>query len=82
MERYDIERNVWNKIEHMMSPKCTLSCVVSVPDFRYVYAVGGFNGKPLDTVERYDITSEQWEQLRKVNMRSRRFMHSAIFVCM
>jgi N-acetylneuraminic acid mutarotase len=82
VERYDIERNVWTKIEQMLSPKCTLSCVVSVPDFRYVYAVGGFNGKPLETVERYDITSERWEQLKKVNMRSRRFMHAAIFVCM
>jgi N-acetylneuraminic acid mutarotase len=61
VERYDIYKNVWTKIEAMVSPKCTLSCVVSLPDLRYVYAVGGFNGKPLETVERYDITSESWE---------------------
>ena len=56
VERFDIERNCWTLIEAMLSPKCTLSCVVSVPDFRYIYALGGFNGKPLDEVERYDIT--------------------------
>jgi hypothetical protein len=82
VERFDVYKNVWTKIESMISPKCTLSCVVSLPDLRYVYAVGGFNGKPLETVERYDITSEQWESMKKVSMKNKRFMHASIFICM
>ena len=82
VERYDIQTNVWTLIEPMQSPKCTLSCVVSVPDFRYIYALGGFNGKPLNEVERYDITEEKWELLTSANMKSKRFMHASLIICM
>jgi hypothetical protein len=81
VERFDIEKNCWTLIEELQSPKCTLSCAVSVPDFRYIYALGGFNGKPLDEVERYDITQEKWEVLRSVRMKSKRFMHASLIIC-
>ena len=39
----------------MLTPKCTLACIVSQPDYQYIYALGGFNGEPLETVERFDV---------------------------
>jgi len=68
VERYDIEKDTWTRIECMESPRCTLACVVSMPDYRYIYAVGGFNGKPLDSVERYDSTKEAWETVKKCTL--------------
>lgn len=65
----------------MLSPKCTLSCVVSKPDYRYIYAIGGFNGEPLAEVERYDVTQEEWVKISQ-SMLQRRFMHSTLMVSM
>ena len=56
VERYDIQNNTWTLVSPMISPKCTFSCAVSQPDYRYIYAIGGFNGEPLDEGERYDVT--------------------------
>lgn len=81
VERYDIQEDRWSVIEPMQSPRCTLSCIVSVPDYRYIYAIGGFSGKPLDTVERYDVTKEKWETLKQ-GMQQKRFMHASIFVAL
>jgi len=61
VERYSIENDRWTTIAPLMAPKCTLSCLVSTPDYRYIYAIGGFNGTPLNEVERYDVTKERWE---------------------
>jgi len=76
VERYDIERNRWNLIAPMLSPRCTLAAVVAIPDFRYIYVIGGFNGKPLQTIERYDITSESWEEVIHSSLVTPRFMHA------
>ena len=67
VERYDISNNEWVQMKPMLSAKCTLSCAVSLPDYRYIYAMGGFNGQPLGNVERYDVASERWESLKNTD---------------
>lgn len=62
----------------MKYARCTLSAVAS-SDCQYIYAIGGFNGAPLNNVERYDVTKEQWEQCVPA-MKQKRFMHSSIMV--
>ena len=46
----------------------------------HIYAVGGFNGSPLDHVERFDILNNQWEYLAP--MKQKRFMHAACITVM
>lgn len=46
----------------MKKSRCTLSAVAS-PDCQYIYAIGGFNGQALSSVERYDLTKEEWEEV-------------------
>jgi hypothetical protein len=38
----------------MNTSRGTFATLVS-PNFHYIYAIGGFNGSPLDHVERYDV---------------------------
>jgi hypothetical protein len=46
----------------MNTSRGTFATIVS-PNFNYIYALGGFNGSPLDHVERYDAMSNTWEYL-------------------
>ena len=46
----------------MLRPRCTLSAVAT-PDCQFIYAIGGFNGAPLNSVEIYDVTKEEWEEM-------------------
>jgi len=77
VEKYDFENNEWLPVTPMISPRCTLSCVVS-PDYMNIYAIGGFNGQPLKSVEKFNIHQEKWEELPP--MKHARFMHSCIVV--
>ena len=54
--------------------RCTFGAVVS-PDGRYIYALGGYDGSAINSVERYDCASEKWEYIE--GMGSKRYMHSA-----
>ena len=49
--------------------------MLASPNCNYVYAIGGFNGQPLDHVERYDLMHGTWEYLAP--MKQQRFMHAA-----
>lgn len=49
--RYDETLNEWTFISSMNVARCTLSAVTS-NDNQYIYVLGGFNGNPLDSVER------------------------------
>ena len=57
----------------MNNERCTLSAVSS-SDYQYIYVMGGFNGKPLNSVERYSIINDTWEFVTP--MKRQRFMHS------
>ena len=58
----------------MNNERCTLSAVPSA-DYQYIYVMGGFNGKPLNSVERYSIISDAWEFVTP--MKRQRFMHAS-----
>lgn len=51
VEKYDFEIKKWKYIEDMNFPKCHFSCVNS-SDFRYIYVLGGYDGKPMNIMER------------------------------
>jgi N-acetylneuraminic acid mutarotase len=80
VEKYDFFSKEWVKIKSMNKARCTLSAVATA-DFNYIYAIGGFNGAALSSVERYDIAREEWEELNIPAMLQKRFMHSCILVC-
>lgn len=54
MERYDILTDKWTLCAQMNYPRCTLAAVSS-NDCQYIYVLGGFDGKFLNVVERYDL---------------------------
>lgn len=58
----------------MNTNRGTFSAIVS-QNCNYVYAIGGFNGQPLDHVERFDVMHNNWEYL--ASMKQKRFMHAA-----
>jgi hypothetical protein len=58
----------------MNTPRGTFSALVS-RDCTSVYVIGGFNGAPLNHVEKYNALSNSWEYLAP--MKEKRFMHSA-----
>jgi hypothetical protein len=60
----------------MNNERCTLAAVPS-PDFQYIYAMGGFNGKPMNVVERYSVMNDTWEFISP--MKRHRFMHACCF---
>jgi len=44
----------------MNNPRCTLAAVGS-GDCQYIFAMGGFDGKALNVVERYSVVNDCWE---------------------
>lgn len=77
MSRYDIFNNKWTTLRGMNTNRGTFASLVS-PNCNYIYAIGGFNGGPLDHVERYDVMHNSWDYLAP--MKQKRFMHSACLI--
>jgi Kelch motif len=61
----------------MNSERCTLAAVAS-SDCQYIYAVGGFNGKPSNIAERYSILTNTWEYVTP--LKRPRFMHAICYL--
>ena len=78
VEKYDFFANEWAQVKPMKRARCTLAAVAST-DCQYIYVIGGFNGAPLNHIERYDVTNEEWED-NLPEMKQKRFMHSCIMV--
>mmetsp|Transcript_13612 Transcript_13612/g.9794 ORF Transcript_13612/g.9794 Transcript_13612/m.9794 type:complete len:191 (+) Transcript_13612:548-1120(+) len=55
VEKYDLAKGKWEYVKAMNNARCTFEAVVSTPDFQYIYAIGGFNGSPMESVERYSV---------------------------
>ncbi|CDW82034.1 kelch motif family protein [Stylonychia lemnae] len=75
--RFDEQRNQWILMNSMNNERCTISAIPS-PDYQYIYVLGGFNGKPMNVVERYSVLNDVWEFVTP--MKRARFMHSSCFV--
>lgn len=75
LDKFDIRKNAWIKLAPMNEARCTLAAVVS-PDCQFIYAIGGFNGSPLATVERYSILENTWETI--ASLPAPKFMHAAV----
>ena len=77
VEKYDFATRRWSSVAKLNEPRCSLAAVAS-QDCQYIYAIGGFNGAPTDTVERYDVISNTWEVV--TSMIHMRFMHTATII--
>ena len=75
VEKYDPSKNEWINVQPMNHPRCTMACLSS-SDCRYIYAIGGYDGTPLNLVERYDLVHDTWEFVTP--MKNKRFMHAAV----
>ncbi len=75
VEKYDPAKNEWIQVQTMNHPRCTMACLSSA-DCRYIYVLGGYDGSPLNLVERYDVVHDSWEFVTP--MKSKRFMHAAV----
>ena len=64
-ERYDPESHSWEEIAPMKEGRRALALVAHG---RFVYALGGYNGKSyMKSVERFDIETGRWESVRDMN---------------
>ena len=58
-ERYDLEKDKWEKIADFKLAKCAFAAT-AVQD-RYIYTFGGYDGNErLDMMEQYDVDSGEW----------------------
>ena len=75
VEKYNPAKNEWTLVQSMKHPRCTMACISS-PDCQFIYALGGYDGVPLNLVERYDVVNDVWEFVTP--MKNKRFMHAAV----
>eukprot|EP01016_Furgasonia_blochmanni_P007315 TRINITY_DN12935_c0_g1_i1.p1 TRINITY_DN12935_c0_g1~~TRINITY_DN12935_c0_g1_i1.p1 ORF type:complete len:282 (-),score=50.23 TRINITY_DN12935_c0_g1_i1:373-1158(-) len=75
VERFDESKNEWSYVGSMNYARCTFAAVTS-PDGQHIYAIGGFDNGPLQSVERYSVINDSWEIIAPLQYK--RFMHSAV----
>jgi hypothetical protein len=75
IEKYCLMQNKWIRVKSMNTARCTLSAVASA-DCQSIYVIGGYNGQPMDTVERYSVNTDTWEYMPP--MITKRFMHQSV----
>jgi len=64
-ERYDIQKNRWEEITPLKTPRRSLSAV-ALPDG--IYALGGYDGENyLSSVEKFDIEKNEWIMIQPLN---------------
>src|SRR5713226_10201813 len=66
VERYDPKTNIWTSLSPMPTARAALAaatgqCPLPKADLVCVYAIGGFNGAALTTVEAYDPSTDTWQ---------------------
>ncbi len=77
VEKYDFSTKKWKYAPDMNQPRCYSSYCAS-GDFQYIYAIGGYDGRPISTTERYDVLNSKWEFLKKLP--ASRYRHQTIFL--
>jgi hypothetical protein len=61
MDKFDLEKNVWSRVESMIQSRKNLAAL-TMPDGIYVF--GGFDGSQyLKSVEKYDFLTKKWKLL-------------------
>ena len=53
VEKYDFVTKKWRYLAEMNFVKSLLTCVSS-NDCQFIYSIGGYDGKPLNIIEKYD----------------------------
>ena len=76
MEVYKIGGSIWEYGKHMKNSRADFAAIVT-PDEKFIYVMGGYNGKVIAECERYDILNNKWEELP--NMINKRHMHAGLF---
>lgn len=77
VEKYDIENDRWVEVSGLSEARCSMACVASA-DCREIYALGGYDGASLRSVERFNVVQGVWKVVAP--MSHKRFMHAAVFV--
>jgi hypothetical protein len=52
----NLKTGLWYEIGDMLNPKETKGILVN----NYIYVIGGYNLKPLDSIEKYNIATGEW----------------------
>mmetsp|Transcript_17829 Transcript_17829/g.12783 ORF Transcript_17829/g.12783 Transcript_17829/m.12783 type:complete len:115 (+) Transcript_17829:1012-1356(+) len=74
VDRFEPSSGSWTKMRPMSQSRGTFSALVA-PSCSHIYVVGGFDGLPVEHVERYEVVRNQWEYLAP--LKQKRFMHAA-----
>jgi influenza virus NS1A-binding protein len=77
VEKFDFNTKRWKYITDMNHNKCHFSCVTS-SDYQYIYTLGGYDGRAVTFIERYDIVTNHWEVID--NLPTPNYRHQSIFV--
>jgi hypothetical protein len=77
VEKFDFNSKRWKNVPPMNFAKCHFSCVTS-NDYQYIYTLGGYDGRSLAYIERFDIISNKWEILEKLP--NPNYRHQSIYV--
>lgn len=77
VEKFDFRTRKWKYVQDMNYSRCLFSSCAS-HDLQYIYVIGGYNGRPLSYVERFDTISGKWEIIDK--MQSPKYRHQCIYL--
>ena len=75
METFDEETKKWGNCKAMNIARCA-SSVVRLPLECSFIVCGGYNGRPLNLVEKFSPEDNEWTTL--TNMNHHRYMHAAL----
>lgn len=77
MEKFDFITKRWTSLGDMKFAKSYFSVCCNA-DFSYIYAFGGYNGRPLSITERYDVSRNKWEVVKEIPCT--RYKHNSILL--
>jgi influenza virus NS1A-binding protein len=77
VEKYDFILKKWKFLPDMNFSK-GFSSVACSSDFQYIYSIGGYDGKPLNVIERYDVFNNKWTVWEKMPMA--RYRHHSYYI--
>ena len=76
-EKYEFKSKKWIFINDMKFQRCFCKAVLS-NDLNFIYVFGGYCGIALNSIERYDIFNNKWENF--ASLPKGRYQHDCIIV--